>query len=696
LDPNPDATFTFSLACTVAGTDDASFNISGADLRTSASFDFEAKNVYEICIRVANGVGATLDQSFIITIMNVNEAPTGVSLSGGTVDENQPVNTLAGTLSATDLDAGAAFTFSLGCAVAGADDASFNINGTGVQTSAVFDFETKPSYAICIRVTDQGGLSFDKNFNITVGNINEGAVDIALSVNTVDENQPVNTVIGILSATDPDVGATFTFSLSCTVAGVDDASFNISGTNLRASVVFNFEAKPAYVVCIRATDQGGLSFDKHFAVTVKNVNEAPSSPSLSNSTIDENRPANSIIGTLSATDPDAGAALSFSLTCAVAGGDDSSFNISGVTLHSSAVFDFEAKTSYTVCVRVADQGGLSFDKIFTVMINDLNEAPTGISQAGSSIDENQPANSLVGILSATDPDEGSSFTFSLACAVAGADDASFNISGANLQSSSVFDFEAKTSYSICVRATDQGGLSFDQAFTVTVNNINEAPGDLSLTNATIDENLPDNTIVGTLSAVDPDAGDTLTFSLACVVAGADDASFNISGANLQTSKIFDFESKSSYSICVRVTDVGGLSFDQNFTVNVNDVAEITNTPGSAAGRGSVGKGQEKASIHLDVQFAAGDTDPTGTLTFMDHSAKLRLKATSFTLLYINSSHAVITGLATVDKEANIAFTMDVYDNGDGTNDAFVIQIPGLNGYTFQGTLSKGDLTVALR
>jgi hypothetical protein len=81
---------------------------------------------------------------------------------------------------------------------------------------------------------------------------------------------------------------------------------------------------------------------------------------------------------------------------------------------------------------------------------------------------------------------------------------------------------------------------------------------------------------------------------------------------------------------------------------------------------------------------------------MDHAARLRLKATSFTLLYISGSHATITGFATVDGMKNVPFTVDVYDNGTGTTDVIAIQIPDMNGYSFQGIVSKRNLTVTLR
>jgi hypothetical protein len=308
----------------------------------------------------------------------VSLAPTDIMLSNNSVDENQPVNTIVGGLTAASPDLAATFTFSLACAVAGADDGSFNISGTNLRTSAIFNRETKSTYNICIRVTDQNLLTFDKNFAITVNNVNEAPTGISLSSTTLNENLPANTVVGALTATDPDAAATFTFSLACAVAGADDASFNISGTNLRTSAAFNFEAKSTYSICVRVSDQGALTYDKNFAISVNNLNEAPTGISLSSIMVDENQPVNTVVGALTATDPDAGATFTFSLACAAPGVDDGSFNILGTSLRTSAIFDFAVKSIYNICIRVTDQGGLPFDKNYTIIVNKVGQAHTVI------------------------------------------------------------------------------------------------------------------------------------------------------------------------------------------------------------------------------------------------------------------------------------------------------------------------------
>lgn len=105
---------------------------------------------------------------------------------------------------------------------------------------------------------------------------------------------------------------------------------------------------------------------------------------------------------------------------------------------------------------------------FVVKDNQVNMSPTDILLSNSSIQENLPINTLVGLLSTTDPNPGDSFTYSLVSGVGDTDNAFFNINANQLLSSVVFDYETKNSYSIRIRSTDQGGLLFEKQFLVTI------------------------------------------------------------------------------------------------------------------------------------------------------------------------------------------------------------------------------------
>ena len=103
--------------------------------------------------------------------------------------------------------------------------------------------------------------------------------------------------------------------------------------------------------------------------------------------------------------------------------------------------------------------------------------------------------------------------------------------------------------------------------------INQAPTDLTLSNSTIAENQAIGTAIGTFTSTDPDTGNTLSYSLVTGTGDIDNALFAISDNQLQSNGIFDFETKNSYSIRVKTTDQGGLSYEKDLTIGITNVDE---------------------------------------------------------------------------------------------------------------------------
>jgi len=190
------------------------------------------------------------------------------------------------------------------------------------------------------------------------------------------------------------------------------------------------------------------------------------------------------------------------------------------------------------------------------------------------IDENITANAVVRTFLTTDPDTGNTFTYQLVAGMGDTDNDAFTIVGNQLQINSSPDFETQSSYSILVQTTDAGGLSYSKNLTININDVNEGPTDLDLSNNSIDENVAANTVVGTFSTTDPDTGeDTFTYQLVAGTGDTDNAAFTIVEDQLRINSSPDFETQSSYSILVQTTDAGGLSYSENFTININDVNE---------------------------------------------------------------------------------------------------------------------------
>jgi VCBS repeat-containing protein len=527
-------------------------------------------------------IDGTASHTITVTVNGAGETPTDISLSGTSVAENSLSGTAVGTLSTTDVDSVAPFSYALVSGAGSADNASFTIDGSTLKTAASFDFETKSSYSIRIRSTDSNGLTTEKPFTITLTNVNEGPTNITLSSSTVAENAAAGATVGTFSTTDVDVGDTFTYALVSGTGDTDNASFTIVGNALQTAATFNFETKSSYSICVRSTDSGGLTTEKQFTVTVTNVNEGPTNITLSSSTVAENAAAGATVGTFSTTDVDSGDTFTYALVSGDAGVDNASFTIVGNALQTAATFNFETKSSYTIRVQTTDSGGLTTEKQFTITVTNLDEAPTDITLSPSTVAENSAAGTTVGTFSTADVDVGDTFTYALVSGDVYTDNASFTIVGNALQTAASFDFETKSSYSIRVQSTDGGGLTTEKSFTITVTNVNDAPTDIALSAATVRDGSPSGTAVGTLSTTDQDVGDAFTYEFASGDGDTDNGSFTIDAQGvLTTAADVDFATQGSYSVRVRSTDAIGLPTEKAFTITVNRIAAISgDTTGS--------------------------------------------------------------------------------------------------------------------
>jgi len=626
-DPDAGDSFTFTL---VAGDGDAgngSFTIDGDQLRTTSSLNFEAQSAYSVRVRVTdNGSPAqSYEETFTITVTDVNEAPTDISLTPNSISEGQAAGTAVGTLNAADPDAGSSFTYAFAVGDGDADNGDFTIVGDELRANDPLDYDTKDSYAVRVLATDNGGLTFSKALTITVEEVNVAPTDITLSSMSVAENAGANALVGTLSATDANASQTFTYTLVSGEGDDDNGSFNISGNELRATSSFDYEAMSSYSVLIRVTDSGspGLTFEKAFTIAVTDVNEAPTDLSLSATSVAENAGADAAVGTLSATDSDAGSSFTYVLVAGDGDTDNASFHISGEQLSATSSLNFEAKSSYSVRIRVTDNGSpaLSREEEFTITATDVNEAPTDISLTPNGIAEGQAAGTAVGTLSAVDPDAGDSFAYALVAGDGSTDNDAFTIVGNELRANETFDFDEQNSYAVRVRATDNGGLAFEKPLTISVTEVNTAPTDILLSTASIEENAVANAVVGTLSATDANASNTFAYALVAGNGDDDNGSFTIDGDELRATSSFDYEAKSSYSVLIRVTDSGapGLTFEKAFTVAVTDVNEtptdlslsatsVAENAGPNAAVGTLSAADPDAGSSFTYALVAGDGD----------------------------------------------------------------------------------------
>jgi Ca2+-binding RTX toxin-like protein len=124
----------------------------------------------------------------------------------------------------------------------------------------------------------------DLQFKLTFSS-NSPPSDIALSAQAVAEGKPTGTLVGALSATDPDTSSGFTYQLLNNAGG----RFRLQGANLVVAngLLLDFEQAHSHQVQVRVTDSLGMPRTETFAITVGDINPE---------TVTGNAGANTIFG----------------------------------------------------------------------------------------------------------------------------------------------------------------------------------------------------------------------------------------------------------------------------------------------------------------------------------------------------------------------------------------------------------------
>ena len=148
-----------------------------------------------------------------------------------------------------------------------------------------------------------------------------------------------------------------------------------------------------------------------------------------------------------------------------------------ITVADGSLLDYETDALHSITVRVTDGDSNTYEKVFTVSLADVQEAPTDITPDSFAVNENIDTTSghSLGTLTHNDPDTSDTFTYSI---VGGVDAAKFTIGGVGgdelILTDGTLDYENQSSYSVTVRIND-GTTSYDETLTVNVSNVNEAP-----------------------------------------------------------------------------------------------------------------------------------------------------------------------------------------------------------------------------
>ena len=514
-------------------------------------------------------------------------------------------------VTASDAD-GDPLTYSLG----GADAASVAIDAVSGQltTVAPLDYEAESRYWVSVSVSDGKDDS---------GNADPAAdanIQVTITVTNVDEPGEVT-----LSQQQPRVDAQFTATLTDPDGVTSGSAIWVWAASLEKNTWDDIDGAASSGYTPVAADGG-----KYLRVTAsysdghgtgKSASEIsthpvqappvfPSAGTYARNVDEDTAPGQDIGNPVTATD-----ANSDTLTYSLGGADASSFSIVSASgqLQTKATLDYEAKSVYTVTVAATDASNTSDEVTVTVNV-------TNLEKLGEVT------------LSQQQPQVGTALTATLQDADGNISDKTWGWESAGTQAGTYRDIDgaASAAYTPVAADVDQylratatyadGHGSRKSAQVVSASAVREAPVSNSAPAFPTSENgarsVPENTAAGQdigapMAAADPDASDTLTYS----IGGTHAASFAIvaSSGQLRTRAALNYEARNSYSVTVTATDPSSSTDAIAVTITVTDVNEPPEFP-TGVGTRSVAE-NTPAGQNIGSPVAAADPDRGSALTY---------------------------------------------------------------------------------
>ena len=282
----------------------------------------------------------------------------------------------------------------------------------------------------------------------------------------------------------------------------------------------------------------------------------------------------------------------------------------------------------------SDELGLSTSGNVTVTINGANSAPTISDIPNTATNEDTPTSALnftVGDAETAAADLTVSGSSSNTALVPTANIV-FGGSGAN-RTVTITPLPNQTgSATITITVSDAGAGTASDTFALTVNPVNDTPNDISLSAATVRENLSGGNI-GNLTVADPDAGDSHTFTV-------DDTRFEVVAGvlKLKAGVSLNYETTATVNVNVTASDLANSPFTKLFTILVTDLPEMV---GGAPVLGD-GTAQRSLMQTITVTLDGAVTLSSGAFTVVQRGSSGGAVTTTATPVVNGSGQTVVT------------------------------------------------------
>ncbi|WP_343674635.1 gliding motility-associated C-terminal domain-containing protein, partial [Chitinophaga sp.] len=335
-----------------------------------------------------------------------------------------------------------------------------------------------------------------------------------------------------------------------------------------------------------------------------------------------------------------------------------------------------ASINTTVPLTITVSDGINVSSAATVAITVIYVPlpPTDINLDNQIIVENTPAQTLVGHLSAVTAEPNPVYTYTLVAGTGSTDNASFTISGNQLLTNAVLDYDVKNLYTVRIRATLANGLYTEKAFTIQLGQVNQAPTLDPVANQEVCDVTTAQT-VQTTGASAVETGQTLSYTVR-----ADQAFFTSLEVNNNGLITYHLQPNVSGTVHITVTvkDNGGTAYGgvdtlaQTFAIKVNALPTviITADQDTVISKGTAMNLSATGGVNYEWSNAGGIIDGQQTATLQIKP----VENTVYTVTVTDNNGCINTGAMTITvvNEFKVDATNLLTPNGDGKNDKWVI------------------------
>ncbi|XP_028410357.1 uncharacterized protein LOC114532970 [Dendronephthya gigantea] len=302
---DPDIHLPMTRTFSLVDTQHPAFALRGNDneqLTVNGTLNFEKDPDYYITIRVTDAKERTLQVAFIIHVEDEPEAPTDIELYRDFMDENQVPGSFISNITVIDEDQNTVTV----CTLMNDGGRRVTLNETNLlagETNADYEQDLSHMFTISLECCDQTDLCIQKDFNISIKDVNEPPTDVTIDNLLVSENEK-DILIGKVTIFDPDHISDNHCALT-TDNKTEQQYLEILNKTLRLIKELDFEEKQTMMFTIVCTDNNNsTSFTKQFDLTVRDVNEAPNSGCENPLFVSPGTSFGTVIGSLNVTDPD--------------------------------------------------------------------------------------------------------------------------------------------------------------------------------------------------------------------------------------------------------------------------------------------------------------------------------------------------------------------------------------------------------